>query len=115
MLVPRLPKAGLNDQVTAVLLLPLIVAVNVWVCDGCKEIEDGVSEAATGALTVRLNCTEFDPPALVAVIVGVKLPVAVGVPLIMPVEDPRVRPAGSAPLVKVQVIGVVPVAVSVCE
>ena len=28
-LVARLPKAGLNDQVTAVLLVPVTVAVNV--------------------------------------------------------------------------------------
>ena len=68
-----------------------------------------------GAFTVRLSCLELDPPALAAVIVGAKTPVAVGVPLIMPVVDPRVSPAGNVPLVTVQVIGVVPVAVSVCE
>ncbi len=68
-----------------------------------------------GAFTVRLSCLELAPPALVAVIVGVKTPDTVGVPLIMPVADPKLSPAGRLPLVRVQVIGVVPVAVSVCE
>jgi hypothetical protein len=68
-----------------------------------------------GAFTVRLNSLELDPPPLVAVTVGVNTPTAVGVPLMMPVEEPRVNPEGRAPLVTVQVIGVAPVAVSVCE
>ena len=97
------------------MLVPLTVAVNVWFCDGGRAIEGGVSETVTGALTVRPNCAEFEPPALVALIVGVKTPVAVGVPLITPVEDTRLSPAGRAPFVTAQVIGVVPVAVSVCE
>ena len=94
--------------------MPVTVAVNVWLCDGPKVGDVGISETDTGVLTVRLNCAEFDPPALVAVIVGVKMPDAVGVPLIMPVE-PRVSPVGSVPLVIAQVIGVVPVAARVCE
>jgi len=113
-LLAKPPKAELSDHVTAALPVPLTVDVNVWFCDGCKEIEVGVSETATGALTVRLNCADFDPPALVAVKVGVKLPDLVGVPLIIPVE-PRLSPVGSVPLVTAQLIGVVPVAVSVCE
>ena len=64
---------------------------------------------------MRLSCLELEPPALVAVRVGVKTPSAVGMPLIVPVEEPRVNPEGRAPLVTVQVIGVAPVAVSVCE
>src|ERR1035441_3396710 len=68
-----------------------------------------------GAFTVRLTCWELLPTALVAVTVSVKMPGAAGMPLIMPVEEPRVNPEGSAPLVTVQVIGVVPVTVSVCE
>jgi hypothetical protein len=36
-------------------------------------------------------------------------------PLMMPVEDPKESPAGSAPLVMAQLVGVVPVAVSACE
>jgi hypothetical protein len=52
---------------------------------------------------------------LVALTVGVKTPTALGVPLMVPVEVPRVNPEGSAPPVTVQVIGVVPVAASVSE
>jgi hypothetical protein len=67
-----------------------------------------------GALTVRLNGLELEPPALVAVMVKVKMPGAVGVPLMMPVEDPKESPAGTAPLVTLHVIGAVPVAARVC-
>ena len=49
------PTAGLTDQVTVVLLVPLTWAVNVWLCDGSKEIEGGVSKTATGAFMVRLG------------------------------------------------------------
>ena len=68
-----------------------------------------------GVFTVRLSCLELEPPAFVALIVGVKTPAAVGVPLMMPVEDPNVSPAGSVPLVRAHVIGLVPVAANVCE
>jgi hypothetical protein len=67
-----------------------------------------------GAFTVILNDLELEPPAFVAVIVGVKTPAAVGVPLMTPVEDPRLSPAGSVPLVTLQIIGAVPVAARVC-
>jgi hypothetical protein len=98
-----------------VLLVPLTVAVNVWFCDGCRVTEDCVSEVITGAFTVKANCAEFEPHGLVALTVNVKTPVVVGVPLMMPVEDTKLSPAGRVPLVKAQVIGVVPVAVSDCE
>src|ERR1019366_8217224 len=48
------PKAGLIDQVTAVLLVPLTVAVNVWFCDGSKDTEDGVSKTVTGGVSVTV-------------------------------------------------------------
>jgi hypothetical protein len=67
-----------------------------------------------GAATVRLNCVALDPPAFIAVTVKVEAPAVVGVPLMMPVEDPKDSPAGSAPLVTLHVIGAVPVAASVC-
>jgi len=46
----------LIDQVTVALLVPLTVAVNVWLCDGSKDTEDGVSgEIAIGSrFTVAL-------------------------------------------------------------
>ena len=56
---------------------------------------------------------EAEPLALTAVTVKVKLPVAVGVPLMMPVEDAKESPAGNAPLVMLHVIGAVPVAARV--
>jgi hypothetical protein len=96
------------------LLVPPTVAVNVWFCDGSKDTEDGVSETVTGVFTVRLNCSELEPPALVALAVKVKMRGAVGVPLTMPVEDPKESPAGSVPLVTLHVIGAVPVAARVC-
>lgn len=46
-------------------------------------------EGGVGALTVKLNCWELLPSALVALTVGVKTPAALGVPLIVPVEEPR--------------------------
>ena len=66
------PKAGLIDQVTAVLLVPLTVAVNVWFCDGCKETEDGVNETTTGGVRVMVAVADLVGSAtLVAVTVTV--------------------------------------------
>ena len=56
-------------------------------------MEGGVA----GAPTVMFSCLELEPPALVVVTVGVKTPSAVGMPLIVPVEEPRVNPEGRAP------------------
>src|SRR5450759_108800 len=64
--------------------------------------------------TVRLSDLGLAPPALVALMVKVKMPAAVGVPLMMPVADAKESPAGSAPLVTLHVIGAVPVAARVC-
>ena len=63
-----------------------------------------------GVFTVRVSDLELEPPALVALAVKVKMPGAVGVPLTMPVEDPKESPAGSVPLVTLHVMGAVPVA-----
>ena len=67
-----------------------------------------------GVFTVRLSDLELEPPELVALTVKVKMPAAVGVPLMMPVEDAKEIPAGSVPLVTLHVIGAVPVAARVC-
>jgi hypothetical protein len=48
-----------------------------------------------GATTVKLNWLEPDPDPLVAAIVTVKVPVAVGVPLISPVIVLTVKPVGN--------------------
>ncbi len=67
-----------------------------------------------GVVTVRLNFSEAEPPALLAATVKAKLPAAVGVPLMMPLDDPKESPAGSAPLVTLHVIGAGPTAARVC-
>jgi hypothetical protein len=51
---------------------------------------------------------------LLAATVKANAPEAVGVPLMIPLEDPRESPAGKAPLVTLHVIGAVPLAVRVC-
>jgi hypothetical protein len=49
----------LIDQVTAVLFVPLTVAVNVWFCDGSKDTVDGVSETVTGGVSVTVAVADF--------------------------------------------------------
>ena len=56
-------------------------------------------------------CVALGSVAFAACTTKLKLPVAVGVPLNTPLLALRVRPVGNAPLVMLQVIGVVPVAV----
>ena len=52
--------------------MPLTVAVNVWLFDGSKDTEDGVSETVTGGVSVTLAVTDFVGSAtLVAVTVTV--------------------------------------------
>ena len=52
------------------------------------------------------------PAVFVALTVKVNGPSTVGTPVIAPVDAFRLKPVGSEPVVTVQVIGVVPVAVS---
>ena len=67
------------------------------------------------AVTVMLVCSELLPAAFVATRVNVETPAVVGVPLMIPEVAPKLSPAGSVPLVTLHVMGVVPVAVNVCE
>ena len=53
------------------------------------------------------------PAAFAALTEKLNVPIVVGVPEITPVVAPKVRPAGITPLDIDQVIGVVPVAVSI--
>ena len=73
-------------------------------------IEGGVG----GVVTVRLNCSELEPPELEAVTVKVKVPATVGVPLMRPVDGPKVSPVGRAPLATLHVMGAGPVADKDC-
>ena len=66
-------------------------------------------------VTVMLIDWEELPAVLVAATVNVETLAVVGVPLMIPVVAPKLRPAGSVPLVTPQVMGVVPVAARVCE
>ena len=66
-----------------------------------------------GPFTVRLSCSELLPNALAAVTVKPARPCAVGVPPMTPMDVFNVSPAGSAPPVMAQVIGVLPEAVRV--
>ena len=51
-----MPTAGLRDQVTAVLLLPVTVAVNCWLCEALSVALAGLTDTLTGGcrLTVAL-------------------------------------------------------------
>ena len=62
---------------------------------------------------VILRDFELFPAEFVALTVKLKVPIAVGVPVIAPVDTFILKPVGSLPLVIDQVIGVVPVTLSV--
>ncbi len=66
------------DQVTAVLLLPVTVAVNCWVALVESDAEPGeIDSATTGALTVMVADADFvESAALMAV--TVKVPAVLG-------------------------------------
>ena len=61
----------------------------------------GVPEAITSESVTDLVCTGVDESATLKV--KLLLPLAVGVPEIVPVDGARLRPAGSVPLVMDQV------------
>jgi hypothetical protein len=42
------PTAGLNDHVTPVFAVPVMVVVNCWACDTVSEAVAGLSEIVTG-------------------------------------------------------------------
>ncbi len=62
------------------------------------------------AFTVRLIDLVLLPAELVAPTEKLETPAVAGVPLIMPEEESNISPAGSFPLVTLQVIGALPVA-----
>ena len=49
-----IPTAGLTDQVTAVLVVPVTVTVNCRVCDAAKFAVDGLTVTCTAGTTVTL-------------------------------------------------------------
>ena len=116
---PRESPAGSVPLVTLHVIGAVPVADRVWVyTDPVSAAGKGdvvpMEGGAGGVVTVRLNCWELEPPALVAVILKVKMPGAVGMPPTMPVDAPKESPGGSAPLVTLHAIGAVPMAARVC-
>jgi hypothetical protein len=109
------PTGGLSDHATAVLVLPVTVAENCWVCEIVSDAVAGVKETLTGEFTVRLSCSDALPYALLAVTVKLAMLDALGVPLMTPVAEFKVSPAGRVPLLTAHVMGVVPEAASACE
>ena len=86
--------AGSAPPVTLHVMGAVPVADRVWVYTdpvGAAGKGDAVPMKgdAGGVVTVRLNCPELEPPGLVAVMVKVKMPGAVGVPPMMPVVAPK--------------------------
>jgi hypothetical protein len=102
-----------TDQVIGV--LPAAARVVEYTTDTSAGGRGEADVIEGGASTVRLNASLVPPNVLVAPVRKVETPIAVGVPLINPVDPFKVSPVGSDPLVKLQVIGSVPEALSVCE
>jgi len=71
--------------------------------------------AVVTAVTVMVIGFEVLPAELVAATVKAETLAAVGVPLMIPVDEPKLSPAGGVPLVTLHVMGAVPVADRVCE
>ena len=69
--------------------------------------------AITEMLMSMLNVFVVFPALLVALTIKLEYPGVVGVPVIAPVDVFKLRPPGSFPSAKAQVIGVVPVTVRV--
>jgi hypothetical protein len=70
--VEIVPTAGLSDQVTAVLVVPVTVAENCWVCEAVSDTVVGVTETATTGTSVTVAVAVLvASAALVAVMVMV--------------------------------------------
>ncbi len=65
-LLAKLPTPELKAHVTAVLLVPETVAVNVCCWDGNRETVEGVNEIVTGVTREMLRAAEAFPKALLA-------------------------------------------------
>jgi hypothetical protein len=68
-----------------------------------------------GLMTTTYDCDPDESSESVAVTVKLKLPVALGVPAIVPVELSNDRPAGSVPVDDQLQPSTQPLALSVCE
>jgi len=88
-------------------------AASVWLYD-CPIMPPGKDAVVIvgGAVMTMLRLLVVFPAEFVAITVKLNVPIAVGTPVIAPVVSFKIRPAGSAPFAIDQVIGVVPVALS---
>jgi hypothetical protein len=73
---------------------------------------DAVVTVGISIITI-ISCSVAFPAEFVAIIVKLNVPVAVGTPFIAPLVVFKFKPAGRLPMETDQVIGVVPVALSV--
>ena len=85
------PVLGLRDQLTAVLVAPVTVAINCWVCEAVRVAEGGLTLTATG-VPGGVNVTTAVPyfvvsAALVALMVTVCVDVIEEGAVYRPVED----------------------------
>ncbi len=77
-LVEMAPTAGLSDQATAVLIVPLTVAVNCWLCDAFTVALVGSTATVTGGIRLTVALADFvGSVVLVAVSVTVWVEVIV--------------------------------------
>jgi hypothetical protein len=60
------PTAGLSDHVTAVLVVPVTVGVNCWVCETVREVVAGVSVTVTGVRLMLALADLVESAVLVA-------------------------------------------------
>jgi hypothetical protein len=63
------PTAALNDHVIPVLVVPVTVGVNCWVCETVREVVAGVSVTATGVRLMVVLADLVGSAVLVAFIV----------------------------------------------
>jgi len=66
------PTAGLTDQITPVLVVPVTAAVNCWFCETLSVEVAGLMERLTGGARDTLALPDFDGlPTVVAVTVTI--------------------------------------------
>jgi len=112
--VTVLPETGLLSVSSRV-----TVIVEVIVPSAVTELGEATTVELEADTAAAATATVYDlksvPALFVAVSVNVAEPAEVGVPDTTPVEEPKTSPSGRAPEDTVNVIGPVPVAVTVAE
>ena len=74
-MLETVPTAGLTDQVTPVLVVPLTAAVNCWFCETLSDAVVGLTDRLTCGARETAAVPDFDGlPTVVAVTVTVCAP-----------------------------------------